>query len=58
MAFTTLSVLTEHTPAALQNHNTVTARLRRFLSARRQLRGQQRVERYVAHLPTAVLGAS
>ncbi|BBZ25087.1 hypothetical protein [Mycolicibacter hiberniae] len=32
-------------------------RLRRHLAARREMGRDQRAERYVAHMPTAVLGA-
>jgi len=43
--------------AVRQARRRVTNRLRRHLGAALRLSPQQRAERYVAHMPTAVLGA-
>lgn len=53
----TTSVLALHGPTQRQTRTHVLNLLRNNLAARREARRQQRAERYVAHMPTAVLGA-
>ncbi|ORW10495.1 hypothetical protein [Mycolicibacter longobardus] len=55
--FVTTSVIALHGPTQRQARNRVASRLRDRLGARREVHRQQRAERYVAHMPTAVLGA-
>ncbi|WP_165604573.1 hypothetical protein [Mycolicibacter heraklionensis] len=57
MAFITISVLALDGATDHQAGNRMVSLLRNRLAARRELRREQRAQRYVAHMPTAVLGA-
>ncbi len=57
MAFITISVLALDGSTDDQAGNRMVSRLRNRLAARRELRRELRAQRYVAHMPTAVLGA-
>lgn len=57
MTFFTTSVLFFDASADRPAGHRMANRLRRNLAALRELRREQRAQRYVAHMPTAVLGA-
>lgn len=57
MAFITISVLALDGSTDRPAGSRMLRRLRSHLAARREVRRDQRAERYVAHMPTAVLGA-
>ncbi|MCV7274639.1 hypothetical protein [Mycolicibacter arupensis] len=57
MAFITISVLALDSSTQRQAGNRMVRRLRDHIAARREVRREQRAQRYVAHMPTAVLGA-
>lgn len=55
--FVTTSVIALHDSAQRQTGDRMVRRLRDRLGELREVRREQRAERYVAHMPTAVLGA-
>ncbi|MGV0627158.1 hypothetical protein [Mycolicibacter minnesotensis] len=57
MAFITTSVLALHGSTERHTGDRMLNRLRHRMNVRREARGQLRADRYVAHMPTAVLGA-
>lgn len=57
MAFVTTDVLAVDGSTERQAGHRAASRLRHHLAVRREIRRELRAQRYVAHMPTAVLGA-